>query len=131
MTTIIAATSAMGWGMAAAQTEIADPSAPVEHQGQLVVLTKFGMQRLAPYFDTLARQYEEMHPGVTIDLIQEDDDSVKGKTKTLVASNSIPDVYFSWELHPRETRRRFDAGGRPRQRMGQDLCARRCRCIRL
>lgn len=96
MTAIIAATSAMGWGMAAAQTEMADPSAPIEHQGQLVVLTKFGMQRLAPYFDTLARQYEELHPGVTIDLIQEDDDSVKGKTKTLVASNSIPDVYFSW-----------------------------------
>ena len=31
-----------------------------------------------------------------VELIQESDDSVKGKTKTLVASNSLPDVYFSW-----------------------------------
>ena len=82
--------------MAAAQTEIADPSAPVQHEGQLTVLTKFGMQRLAPYFETLARQYEEKNPGVTIELIQEDDDSIKGKTKTLVASNSVPDIFFSW-----------------------------------
>lgn len=82
--------------MAAAQTQIADPSAPVQHEGQLTVLTKFGMQRLAPYFETLARQYEEKNPGVTIELIQEDDDSIKGKTKTLVASNSVPDIFFSW-----------------------------------
>ncbi|GHG21788.1 sugar ABC transporter substrate-binding protein [Paracoccus aerius] len=82
--------------MAAAQTEIADPSAPVQHEGHLTVLTKFGMQRLAPYFETLARQYEEKNPGVTIELIQEDDDSIKGKTKTLVASNSVPDIFFSW-----------------------------------
>lgn len=96
MTAIFAATSALGCGMAAAQTEIADPSAPVQHEGHLTVLTKFGMQRLAPYFETLARQYEEKNPGVTIELIQEDDDSIKGKTKTLVASNSVPDIFFSW-----------------------------------
>mgnify|MGYP002714917478 CR=1 FL=1 len=96
MTAIFAATSALGCAMAAAQTEIADPLAPVQHEGQLTVLTKFGMQRLAPYFETLARQYEEKNPGVTIELIQEDDDSIKGKTKTLVASNSVPDIFFSW-----------------------------------
>ncbi|QIR86994.1 ABC transporter substrate-binding protein [Paracoccus sp. AK26] len=96
MTAIFAATSALGCAMAAAQTEIADPSAPAQHEGQLTVLTKFGMQRLAPYFETLARQYEEKNPGVTIELIQEDDDSIKGKTKTLVASNSVPDIFFSW-----------------------------------
>ncbi|MFC0200556.1 ABC transporter substrate-binding protein [Paracoccus rhizosphaerae] len=97
LTAILAATSALGWGVAsAASTEVADPTAAVEHQGHLVVLTKFGMQRLAPYFEALAQQYEEMHPGVTVELIQEDDDSIKGKTKTLVASNSVPDIYFSW-----------------------------------
>ena len=31
-----------------------------------------------------------------VELIQESDDSVKGKTKALVASNSLPDVYFTW-----------------------------------
>lgn len=97
MTAIIAATSALAWGSGApAATAIADPAAEVDHNGTLTVLTKFGMQRLAPYFQDLARAYEAQHPGVTIELIQEDDDSVKGKTKTLVASNSIPDVFFSW-----------------------------------
>ncbi|AXC49235.1 extracellular solute-binding protein [Paracoccus suum] len=89
--------SALGWGAAAfAATETADPAATVDYKGSLTVLTKFGMQRLAPYFTDLAKQYEAQHPGVKIELIQEDDDSVKGKTKTLVASNSIPDVFFSW-----------------------------------
>lgn len=97
MTAIVAAVSALGWGgAAAAQTEIADPAAPVDHNGTLRVLTKFGTQRLAPYFVEVAKQYEAEHPGVSIELIQEDDDSVKGKTKTLVASNAIPDVFFSW-----------------------------------
>jgi len=97
MTAILAAVSALGWaGAAAAQTVIADPAAPVDHTGTLRVMTKFGMQRLAPYFTELAKQYEAEHPGVSIELIQEDDDSVKGKTKTLVASNAIPDVFFSW-----------------------------------
>ncbi|ULB11974.1 extracellular solute-binding protein [Cereibacter azotoformans] len=97
MTAIVAAISAIGWaGAATAQTAVADPSAPVEHEGTLRVMTKFGMQRLAPYFVELAKAYEAQHPGVKIELIQEDDDSVKGKTKTLVASNSIPDVFFSW-----------------------------------
>ncbi|MFQ6755767.1 extracellular solute-binding protein [Cereibacter sphaeroides] len=96
MTAIVAALSALGAGAAAAQTAVADPAAPVEYEGTIKVLTKFGMQRLAPYFTELAQEYEAQHPGVTIELIQEDDDSVKGKTKTLVASNSIPDVFFSW-----------------------------------
>lgn len=96
MTAILATASVLGWGTALAQTEVADPAAPIEHKGTLQVLTKFGMQRLAPYFVEIAKQYEEQHPDVKIELIQEDDDSVKGKTKTLVASNSIPDVFFSW-----------------------------------
>jgi raffinose/stachyose/melibiose transport system substrate-binding protein len=33
---------------------------------------------------------------VKVELIQESDDSIKGKTKALVASNSLPDIYFSW-----------------------------------
>lgn len=97
MTAMLAATAALNWGGAAlAATAVADPAAPVDHNGTLTVLTKFGMQRLAPYFTDLAKAYEAAHPGVSIALIQEDDDSVKGKTKTLVASNSIPDVFFSW-----------------------------------
>lgn len=97
MTAILAATTTLGTGSAhAGTTEIADPTAAVDYNGTLTVMTKFGMQRLAPYFVDLAKAYEAEHPGVKIELIQEDDDSVKGKTKTLVASNAVPDVYFSW-----------------------------------
>src|SRR4051812_11095036 len=74
----------------------ADPNAKVEYSGTVSVLTKFGLQTLSPYFVDLAQQYEKLHPGVKVELIQESDDSVKGKTKTLVASNSLPDVYFTW-----------------------------------
>lgn len=95
MVAILAATTTLA-NSAMAQTLIADPSAEVKHEGTLRVMTKFGQQRLAPYFTDLARAYEAAHPGVTIELIQEDDDSVKAKTKTLVASNAMPDVFFSW-----------------------------------
>ncbi|MQT14723.1 ABC transporter substrate-binding protein [Segnochrobactrum spirostomi] len=75
---------------------VADPDAKVDYNGTLSVLTKFGLQQLSPYFVNVAKAYEALHPGVKIELIQESDDSIKGKTKTLVASNSLPDVYFSW-----------------------------------
>src|SRR5215204_6578505 len=90
--------TALSAGLArAAGTAIeADPNAKVEYTGTISVLTKFGLQQLSPYFVNLAAAYEKLHPGVKVELIQESDDSVKGKTKTLVASNSLPDIYFSW-----------------------------------
>ncbi len=75
---------------------VADPTEKVDYSGTLTVLTKFGLQQLSPYFVNIAQEYEKLHPGVKVELIQESDDSVKGKTKTLVASNSLTDVYFSW-----------------------------------
>src|SRR5689334_4572619 len=79
-----------------ASTVVADPDAKAEYSGQLSILTKFGLQVLSPYFINLAKEYEKLHPGVTVEVMQESDDSIKGKTKTLVASNSLPDIYFSW-----------------------------------
>jgi raffinose/stachyose/melibiose transport system substrate-binding protein len=79
-----------------AQEVVADPGAKVEYTGTISVLTKFGLQVLSPYFVNLAAEYEKLHPGVKVELIQESDDSVKDKTKTLVASNSLTDVYFTW-----------------------------------
>ncbi len=75
---------------------VAEPDAPVEYSGTLSVLTKFGLQQLSPYFVNAAKEYEKLHPDVKVELIQESDDSVKGKTKALVASNSLPDIYFTW-----------------------------------
>jgi raffinose/stachyose/melibiose transport system substrate-binding protein len=75
---------------------VAKADAPVEYNGKIGILTKFGLQQLSPYFVDLAAKYEKLHPAVKVELIQESDDSVKGKTKALVASNSLPDIYFSW-----------------------------------
>ena len=75
---------------------VADPDAKVEYSGTVSILTKFGLQQLSPFFVNVAKEYEKLHPGVKVELIQESDDSVKGKTKALVASNSLPDIYFTW-----------------------------------
>ncbi len=83
-------------GAGAADPVVADPNAAVEYSGTVSVLTKFGLQQLSPFFVNAAQEYGKLHPGVKVELIQESDDSVKGKTKALVASNSLPDVYFTW-----------------------------------
>ena len=74
----------------------ADVTAEPEYSGTLSILTKFGGDPLGPYFETLAAEYEELHPEVTVELIQETDQSVKDKTKTLTASGALPDIYFTW-----------------------------------
>jgi raffinose/stachyose/melibiose transport system substrate-binding protein len=92
-----ASTIALGAGKGWCASEVeADPNAKVEYDGTISVLTKFGLQVLQPYFVDIANEYEKLHPGVKVELIQESDDSVKDKTKTLVASNSLTDVFFTW-----------------------------------
>ncbi len=91
-TLVSAGVSAAG----AADPAVADPNAAIDYSGTVSVLTKFGLQQLSPFFVNAAKAYEKLHPDVTVELIQESDDSVKGKTKALVASNSLPDVYFTW-----------------------------------
>ena len=93
---IIAGVSIMGFASMAPAETVADPAAAVEYSGTLTIMTKFGSQRLSPYFADIAKAYEAAHPDVKVELIQETDDSVKGKTKTLVAANSVPDIFFSW-----------------------------------
>jgi raffinose/stachyose/melibiose transport system substrate-binding protein len=80
----------------AREAVVADPNAKVDYSGTLSILTKFGLQQLSPYFRDIAKEYEKLHPDVSVKLIQETDDSVKDKTKALVATNSLPDIYFSW-----------------------------------
>ena len=75
---------------------VALPDEAVVYSGTLSLLTKFGHQQLSPYFVNLGKAYEKLHPGVRVVLDQQTDDSVKDETKTLVASNSLPDIYFSW-----------------------------------
>jgi raffinose/stachyose/melibiose transport system substrate-binding protein len=74
----------------------ADVTAKPEFSGTLSSLTKFGGDPLGPYFENLGKAYEKMHPDVKVELIQETDQSVKDKTKTLTASGALPDIYFTW-----------------------------------
>ncbi|WP_405474362.1 ABC transporter substrate-binding protein [Paenarthrobacter ilicis] len=73
-----------------------DPNAAPDYSGSLSILTKFGGDPLEPYFEELAADYKKLHPGVSFDLIQETDQSIKDKTKTLTASQAMPDIYFTW-----------------------------------
>ena len=57
---------------------------------------KYGDPRYTPYFDSVVAAYEEANPGVTIDVMAETDQGVKDKLRVLAASNTLPDVYFSW-----------------------------------
>jgi raffinose/stachyose/melibiose transport system substrate-binding protein len=74
----------------------ADLAATPEFSGTLSILTKFAGEPLSPYFEDLAAAYQREHPDVRIELIQETDQSVKDKLKTLTASNALPDIFFTW-----------------------------------
>ncbi|WP_432789379.1 extracellular solute-binding protein [Brevibacterium sp. K11IcPPYGO002] len=74
----------------------ADITSDPDFTGSISILTKFGGEPDQQYFSDLAADYKELHPDVTFDLIQETDQSIKDKTKTLAASGSLPDIYFSW-----------------------------------
>jgi raffinose/stachyose/melibiose transport system substrate-binding protein len=91
-----AVTLISGCGSTAAAPLAADALASPDYAATLSVLTKFGGDPLQPYFENLAKGYQKLHPQVKIQLIQESDQSIKDKTKTLTASGALPDVYFSW-----------------------------------
>lgn len=91
-----AVTLISGCGSTAAAPLAADALASPDYAATLSVLTKFGGDPLQPYFENLAKEYQKLHPEVKIQLIQETDQSIKDKTKTLTASGALPDVYFSW-----------------------------------
>ena len=73
-----------------------DLSSAPDYTGSISILTKFAGEPLEPYFENVAKAYQQKHPEVTIDLIQETDQSIKDKVRTLTASNALPDVYFTW-----------------------------------
>ncbi|WP_207456546.1 ABC transporter substrate-binding protein [Desertivibrio insolitus] len=74
----------------------ADLTAEPQYSGTLSILTKFGGEPLESYFNDLAVEYQKLHPDVEFELIQETDQSIKDKTKTLTASQALPDIYFTW-----------------------------------
>jgi raffinose/stachyose/melibiose transport system substrate-binding protein len=67
----------------------------VTYEGTVSVITRYAGDNAA-FFEKMKKDYEAAHPGVTVDLQQESDQGYKDKIKTLIASQSVPDVYFSW-----------------------------------
>lgn len=92
-----------------AKAPAADLSATPDFSGTLSVLTKFAGDPLQPYFEHIAAEYQKKHPGVKVELIQESDQSIKDKTKTLTASDALPDIFFTWSGNWAEN---FVRGGR-------------------
>ena len=72
----------------------ASPAAELE--GNITFLHKYSDPRYAPYFDAVVAAYMAAHPKVQIEVQAESDQGVKDKLRVLAASNSLPDVYFSW-----------------------------------
>ncbi|NUP78529.1 MAG: extracellular solute-binding protein, partial [Nonomuraea sp.] len=98
-----------GGGGGTAQAPVADLSATPDFSGTLSILTKFAGEPLQPYFEDIAAAYQKQHPGVKVELIQETDQSIKDKTKTLTASDALPDIFFTWSGNWAEN---FVRGGR-------------------
>jgi raffinose/stachyose/melibiose transport system substrate-binding protein len=72
----------------------ASPAAELE--GNITFLHKYSDPRYAPYFDSVVTAYMAAHPKVQIEVQAESDQGVKDKLRVLAASNSLPDIYFSW-----------------------------------
>ena len=81
---------------AAAESMAPESAAPAELEGTISFLHKYGDPRYTPYFDGVVAAYEAAHPKVKIDVTAETDQGVKDKLRILAASNTLPDIYFSW-----------------------------------
>jgi raffinose/stachyose/melibiose transport system substrate-binding protein len=65
-------------------------------EGKITFLHKYADPRYTPYFDAVVAAYLADNPGVEIEVIAETDQGVKDKLRVMAASNTLPDVYFSW-----------------------------------
>jgi raffinose/stachyose/melibiose transport system substrate-binding protein len=80
---------------APASAEPGSTTAP-ELEGSISFLHKYSDPRYAPYFEAVVAAYMADHPKVQIEIQAESDQGVKDKLRVLAASNTLPDVYFSW-----------------------------------
>jgi raffinose/stachyose/melibiose transport system substrate-binding protein len=61
------------------------------------------------YFDKAVKEFEASHPNITVKMEAVADEPYKDKIRVLMASNQVPDVYFSWSG---EFSKKFARGGR-------------------
>jgi raffinose/stachyose/melibiose transport system substrate-binding protein len=92
----LAACGAPGTAKTASGAGPQDLVAPAEKSGTLTMVTKFADPKYAPYFESVAKAYQQANPEVTIKLEQVGDQPYKDKIRILSASKQLPDIYFSW-----------------------------------
>jgi raffinose/stachyose/melibiose transport system substrate-binding protein len=68
----------------------------VDYHGTITMVNKFSDPSTSKFFPAMAKAFEKLHPGVTVNIQQESDQGYKDKIKVLASSNSIPDIYFAW-----------------------------------
>ncbi|WIB77942.1 extracellular solute-binding protein [Curtobacterium sp. MCPF17_002] len=74
-----------------------DLTAKPVFSGTLTILTATAGDPLGKYFPKVIAEYEREHPSVHVQLTQEtDDDAIKNKEKVLIASQALPDIYFTY-----------------------------------
>jgi raffinose/stachyose/melibiose transport system substrate-binding protein len=84
-------------GVVAAASGIGSTAAlAADVEGELTFLHKYADPRYSSYFDEVVAAYEAANPNVQIEVIAETDQGVKDKLRVMAASNTLPDVYFSW-----------------------------------
>jgi raffinose/stachyose/melibiose transport system substrate-binding protein len=92
---VLAACGSSGGGSTSGAAPSSADLSKVKYEGTVSVITRYAGDNAA-FFERMKKDYEAAHPGVTVDLQQESDQGYKDKIKTLIASQSVPDVYFSW-----------------------------------
>jgi raffinose/stachyose/melibiose transport system substrate-binding protein len=91
------ATTAPATAEPGATTAPGESAAPAgELEGAITFLHKYSDPRYAPYFEAVVADYMAANPKVTVEIQAESDQGVKDKLRVLAASNTLPDVYFSW-----------------------------------
>jgi raffinose/stachyose/melibiose transport system substrate-binding protein len=96
VTVALAACGAPGTAQTGGSSATADLKAPAEKAGTLTMVTKFADPKYAPYFESVAKAYEQANPKVKVKLEQVGDQPYKDKIRVLSASKQLPDIYFSW-----------------------------------
>jgi raffinose/stachyose/melibiose transport system substrate-binding protein len=92
----LAACGAPGTAGAGSKQSSQSLTSPAQKSGTLTMVTKFADPKYAPYFQSVAKAYEQANPKVTIKLEQVGDQPYKDKIRVLSASKQLPDIYFSW-----------------------------------
>ena len=92
----LAACGAPGTADAGSKQGSQSLTSPAQKSGTLTMVTKFADPKYAPYFESVAKAYEQANPKVTIKLEQVGDQPYKDKIRVLSASKQLPDIYFSW-----------------------------------